>query len=92
MLQERRYDLLLLDLKMPGIDGLQLIEALRIWGMQFPVLMISGVGTVDLAVRSLYLGADDFLTKPVEPAVSRALYIGCHRERLPRFRRSTAAP
>ncbi len=69
MLRERRYDLLLLDLKMPGVDGLQLVEALRIWGMQLPILMISGVGTVDLAVRSLHLGADDFLTKPVEPSV-----------------------
>ncbi|MBC7894706.1 MAG: sigma-54-dependent Fis family transcriptional regulator [Cytophagaceae bacterium] len=68
-LREQRYDLMLLDLRMPGIDGLQLIEALRIRGHGIPVLMISGFGTVDLAVRSLHLGADDFLTKPVEPDV-----------------------
>ncbi|MGQ0766973.1 MAG: sigma-54-dependent transcriptional regulator [Gemmatimonadota bacterium] len=69
MLQSATYDLLLLDLRMPGIDGLQLVEALRLWGHKTPVLMISGFGTVDLAVRSLHLGADDFLTKPVEPDV-----------------------
>ena len=72
ILKDRRYDLLLLDLKMPGIDGLQLIEALRIWGHTIPILMISGFGTVDLAVKSLHLGADDFLTKPVEPDVLSA--------------------
>ena len=72
MLRATRYDLLLLDLKIPGVDGLQLIEALRLWGMNLPILMISGFGTVDLAVRSLHLGADDFLTKPVEPAVLTA--------------------
>jgi len=68
-LKEQRYDLLLLDLKMPGLDGMQLVEALRVRGLRLPILMISGVGTVDLAVRSLHRGADDFLTKPVEPSV-----------------------
>ena len=64
-----RYDLLMIDLRMPGIDGLQLIEALRVGGHTAPILMVSGYGTVDLAVRSLHLGADDFLTKPAEPEV-----------------------
>jgi two-component system response regulator HydG len=54
---------------MPGIDGLRFIEALRVGGYTAPILMISGYGTVDLAVRSLHLGADDFLTKPAEPEV-----------------------
>jgi DNA-binding NtrC family response regulator len=72
MLRERAYDLLLLDLKMPRVDGLQLIEALRVWGHTIPILMISGYGTVDLAVKSLHLGADDFVTKPVEPEVLSA--------------------
>jgi two-component system response regulator HydG len=68
-LRETRYDLLLLDLRMPGIDGLGVIEALRVWGDGIPILMISGFGTVDAAVRAMHLGADDFLTKPVEPDV-----------------------
>ena len=37
------------------------------WGERVPILMISGFGTVDTAVRALHLGADDFLAKPVEP-------------------------
>ncbi|MGI8509572.1 MAG: sigma-54-dependent transcriptional regulator [Gemmatimonadaceae bacterium] len=63
------FDLLLLDLRMPGIDGLGVVEALRVWGERIPILIISGVGTVDNAVRALHLGADDFLTKPTEPEV-----------------------
>jgi DNA-binding NtrC family response regulator len=71
-LRETRYDLLLVDLRMPGIDGLGLVEALRLWGHGVPILMISGFGTVDTAVRALHLGADDFLLKPVEPDVLSA--------------------
>ena len=71
-LRARSYDLVLLDLRMPGIDGLQLVETLRIWGEAVPVLMISGYGTVESAVRAMHLGTDDFLTKPVEPDVLSA--------------------
>jgi DNA-binding NtrC family response regulator len=67
-----RYDLVLVDLRMPGVDGLGLVEALRLWGERVPILMISGYGTIDSAVRALHLGADDFLTKPVEPDVLAA--------------------
>ncbi len=66
-LRAGRFDLMLLDVKMPGIDGIGVVEALRLWGDGIPVLMISGYGTVGDAVRALHVGADDFLTKPVEP-------------------------
>lgn len=68
-LRSSRYNLMLLDLRMPGIDGIALVEALRLWGEPLPVLMISGAGTIDSAVHALHVGADDFLTKPVEPEV-----------------------
>jgi DNA-binding NtrC family response regulator len=71
-LRERAYDLVLLDLRMPGIDGIQFVETLRIWGESVPVLMITGYGTVESAVRAMHLGTDDFLTKPVEPDVLSA--------------------
>ena len=71
-LKNRTYDLLLVDYKMPGIDGIALVEALRLWGHSAPILMISGFGTVESAVRALHVGADDFLTKPVEPDVLSA--------------------
>lgn len=68
-LRERSCDLVLLDLRMPGADGLAVVEALRRWGESVPILMVSGFGTVDTAVQALHLGADDFLTKPVEPEI-----------------------
>jgi len=66
-LERQTIDLLLLDLRMPGIGGLQVIEVLRRRGSRVPILMISGYGSVETAVESLRLGADDFLTKPVDP-------------------------
>ena len=71
-LKDRQFDLLLVDLRMPGIDGISLVEALRLWGHGVPILMISGFGTVDSAVRALQTGVDDFLLKPVEPDVLSA--------------------
>src|SRR5678809_1309418 len=71
-LKDRPFDLLLVDLRMPGIDGISLVEALRLWGHGVPILMISGFGTVDSAVRALQTGVDDFLLKPVEPDVLSA--------------------
>ena len=68
-LRASRFDLMLLDLRMPGLDGIALVEALRLWGEPIPVLMISGAGTIDSAVRALHVGADDFLTKPFDPDV-----------------------
>src|SRR5689334_9259559 len=71
-IKDRPFDLLLVDLRMPGIDGISLVEALRLWGHGVPILMISGFGTVDSAVRALQTGVDDFLLKPVEPDVLSA--------------------
>ena len=68
-LKAHAFDLMLLDLRMPGIDGVSLVGVLRQWGEGIPILMISGFGTVDAAVDALHAGADDFLTKPVAPEV-----------------------
>ena len=71
-LDANRFDLVLLDVRLPGLDGIELVEVLRRWGQTTPVLMISGFGTVESAVGALHAGADDFLTKPVEPEVLSA--------------------
>jgi DNA-binding NtrC family response regulator len=91
VLAERKVDLILMDLRMPGLDGLGFTEALRKWGEGAPILMISGFGTVDAAVRALQLGADDFLTKPVEPDVLTAR-VASLLERRPRATAALGAP
>ena len=72
LLKVDTFDLILLDLKMPGLDGISVVEVLRKWGHDTPILMISGFGTVDTTVDALHTGADDFIMKPVEPDVLSA--------------------
>jgi two-component system nitrogen regulation response regulator NtrX len=59
------FDLVLLDLWLPGIDGLAVLERLQTAANGTPIIMISGHGNVDTAVRATRLGAYDFLEKPL---------------------------
>ena len=62
---ERQPDALLLDIKMPGLDGLAVLRMLRERGHDVPVLMITGHGDVQTAVEATRQGAFDFLEKPL---------------------------
>ncbi|QDM41804.1 response regulator [Altererythrobacter sp. TH136] len=54
----------LLDLRMPKIDGLNVLESMGSRSRRFPVVMITGHGEIDVAVRAMKMGATDFLEKP----------------------------
>ena len=58
------YDLVLLDVMLPGIDGFGVLAALRAEGRTMPVLMLTARGEIDDRVRGLERGADDYLVKP----------------------------
>lgn len=58
------YDVLVVDLMLPGTDGISLIAALRAAGRATPVLILSALGEVDDRVAGLKAGGDDYLTKP----------------------------
>ena len=60
---------ILLDIRMPGMDGLEVQEALRLKGVSLPVIIMTGHGDVSLAVRAMKAGAIDFIEKPFEKAV-----------------------
>lgn len=60
---------LVTDVRMPRIDGLQLIQMLKERGPLPPVIVITGHGDVAMAVRAMKLGARDFVEKPFEPSV-----------------------
>lgn len=60
------HDLIILDLMLPGIDGLTLCQNLRRQRIQTPVLILSARGQVEDRVKGLNLGADDYLAKPFE--------------------------
>lgn len=75
---EKSPDLVLCDLKMPGMDGLELLGKLKNNNPALPVIMISGYGTVETAVQAMKMGANDFILKPfdieaVRLAVKKAL-------------------
>ena len=56
----------LTDIRMPGIDGLELLRRLRATGHELPVVMMTGHGDVSLAVAAMKLGACDFIEKPFD--------------------------
>ena len=62
---ENEYDAVVLDLKMPGMDGLETLRAIRQMDPDIQVLVLTGHGTVSAGVDGMQLGAADFLQKPV---------------------------
>lgn len=71
IIESNHIDLMLLDVKMQGKDGLELLSELHGKGIEFPVIMLTGHGTIDTAIQSTRLGAFDFLQKP--PDLNRLL-------------------
>ncbi|MCB2187274.1 MAG: response regulator [Deltaproteobacteria bacterium] len=63
--QEAPYDLVLTDLRMPGMSGLQLLKAIKDVNRRVPVVLISGYGQVETVVEALKHGAENFLAKPL---------------------------
>jgi two-component system copper resistance phosphate regulon response regulator CusR len=58
------YDLVILDMRLPGKSGLQVLDALRARGFERPVLVLTAQDAVDAKVQTLRAGADDYVTKP----------------------------
>ncbi|HMI30882.1 MAG TPA: sigma-54 dependent transcriptional regulator [Candidatus Limnocylindrales bacterium] len=67
LLAKERVDLLLTDLRLPGKDGLHLLEAAKATNPDLPVVIMSGHGTIEEAVRATRMGAADFVEKPFGP-------------------------
>lgn len=71
--QSGEYGLVLADLMMPGMDGLELFARMREEGIDSEVIIITGAGTVATAVEAMRVGAYDYLTKPLDLARIKAL-------------------
>jgi DNA-binding NtrC family response regulator len=67
MLEKEKYDVVLLDLKMPDIDGMEVLHRIKTSWPDVKVIMISGYSTVDTAVNALRQGAVNFIQKPFSP-------------------------
>lgn len=70
---ENAYEVIVADLMMPGLSGMDLLRALRRKGARARLILISGYATLDAAERAVALGAFEFLAKPFMPAEIRAV-------------------
>ncbi len=88
-LSHSRVAMVISDVRLPGMSGMQLLERLRGEDDPLGFIVITAFGTIDQAVEALKLGADDFLTKPLDlEAVREAVYrVLEHRRLAERFRR-----
>lgn len=66
LLEEQSFDTIILDMDMPNLSGLDILKIIHERKIETPVLVLSGVNDVDLAVKALKFGAFDYLTKPVD--------------------------
>ena len=64
--QANRYDVIILDVLLPGMSGLQLCQAIRERGDRVPILMLTALDAVEHRIAGLDAGADDYLTKPFD--------------------------
>jgi two-component system, NtrC family, response regulator AtoC len=97
ILAEKPVDLVVSDLRLPGADGLALLDRTRTMEQPPAFIVITAFGTVDQAVRALQEGADDFLTKPLDldhlsVRVARVLENRRLRDELSRYREAMGAP
>ena len=66
LLQEENFDVVVLDLKMPGMDGIATLKEIKKLGLFTETLILTGHGSIDTALEAVKLGAYDYLTNPCE--------------------------
>ena len=66
LVEKNRYNAILCDIKMPGMDGIEVLEKIMAINPDVPVIMISGHGNIDTAVEAIKKGAYDFIEKPLD--------------------------
>jgi DNA-binding NtrC family response regulator len=64
LLQEEPFDLVITDLKMPLVDGMDLIDIIKKINAELPIVIITAYGTIETAEEAIHKGAYDFITKP----------------------------
>ncbi len=94
--QHHPVDLIIADYKMPNIDGLELLNALKEEGRDIPFIIITAYGSIDSTMEAIRLGAVEYLTKPLDSmeivlSVQKALNIGQIKEKLSHLQKEVQA-
>ncbi len=67
IMQQREFDLIITDLKMPGMSGIEVLKSVRALQPDIPVILITGYASIDTAVEAIKNGASDYISKPFAP-------------------------
>ena len=81
LLEKEKVSIVLLDMKMPGMDGMEVLERIREKDKEILVIVITGYATLEIAIRAMKIGAYDFISKPYEPEQLR-IVVNRAREKL----------
>ncbi len=90
ILGSEQFDVIMLDLDMPNVSGMDILKLMRAKNISIPVVILTGVNDIDLAVKSMKLGAFDYLTKPVDDeylleVLDRAMEYGAMHDTIDRL-------
>ena len=90
LLARKTFDMVLLDIEMPGMNGFQVLEKMTADPLlrEVPVVVVSGVEGLDSVVRCIQMGAEDYLTKPVNRVLLKARIDASLEKKLLRDRQS----
>lgn len=93
LLKQQRFDLVITDLEMPNVDGMELLEMINTARLDTNMLVVSGVGSIPKAVQAVKLGAVNYIQKPVDPKTLKDEVRAVFRQRAarPRFDSTTPA-
>jgi len=73
LVKKEKPDLILLDIKMPGMDGIEVLRKIKKMKKEIVVIMFTGYGTLETAREAMKLGAYDYVTKPVDLFLLKSL-------------------
>lgn len=95
-IEERRFDILVFDVDLPGMNGLEMLHQLRKHGSQIQAILLAGTGDLETARKAIHLEVVDYLNKPcpmgsLERALERAR-VRCPRPRLPEIAETPQPP
>ncbi len=66
LVQDQKFDMVVLDLSMPGMDGLEVLKKMKEDSPETEIIILSGQGTIQTSTEAIKLGAEDFLEKPID--------------------------